>query len=115
MNSTNDNAMELNSKPLILVAPRALAPRALMYSRGAPSPPHIVIPHVGSEKERVLPAYAGVGGEELSEPDLKIITQVNHVAVERTQEWQYGWRRNAQLILPFLYLGPSTAAKDRDF
>ena len=30
-------------------------------------------------------------------------------------EWKYEQRRMAQQILPFLYLGPMSAAKDRDF
>ncbi|KAI9842856.1 MAG: hypothetical protein M1837_006877 [Sclerophora amabilis] len=29
--------------------------------------------------------------------------------------WRYEWRRNPQKILPFVYLGPMTAAKDKDF
>lgn len=29
--------------------------------------------------------------------------------------WKYEWRRHAQQILPFLFLGPITAARDRDF
>ncbi|KAK2764348.1 hypothetical protein FQN54_009041 [Arachnomyces sp. PD_36] len=30
-------------------------------------------------------------------------------------EWTYGMRRKAQMILPFLYLGPSSATKDLEF
>lgn len=32
-----------------------------------------------------------------------------------TKEWDYDMRRKAQDVLPFLYLGPATAAKDREF
>jgi serine/threonine/tyrosine-interacting protein len=31
------------------------------------------------------------------------------------KEWDYGMRREAQEVLSFLYLGPATAAKDREF
>ncbi|KAI9790650.1 MAG: hypothetical protein M1833_001903 [Piccolia ochrophora] len=30
-------------------------------------------------------------------------------------DWKYEWRRQAQTILPFLYLGPAGAARDREF
>ena len=33
----------------------------------------------------------------------------------RMLEWRYEERRQAQSILPFLFLGPSTAAQDRDY
>lgn len=32
-----------------------------------------------------------------------------------TADWEYEWRRNAQPILPFLYLGPSAAARDINY
>lgn len=98
-----------------IAVPTALGQRAHEYTRGPPSPPHISIPHVAIVKERILPAYAGVGGEQLGEEDLKNITQIHHVLTEKTSEWKYEHRRAAQLILPFLYLGPSAAAKDKEF
>ncbi|KAI9811850.1 MAG: hypothetical protein M1827_005201 [Pycnora praestabilis] len=30
-------------------------------------------------------------------------------------DWKYEWRREAQKVLPFMYLGPVSAARDRDF
>lgn len=62
-----------------------------------------------------LPAYCGIGGEDITEEDLKNITQIGHVAVDYSGHWQYPMRRRLQLILPFLYLGPSVAVKDVEF
>ena len=94
--------------------PLAHGTRAFEYSLGVPTPPDLglVTWDAGGQS---LPAYAGVGGEDLSESDLRIITQSSHIAVDSHSHWQYSYRRNAQLILPFLYLGPSTAAKDAEF
>lgn len=36
-------------------------------------------------------------------------------AHHETVEWNYNMRRNAQAILPFLYLGPSSTLKDMDY
>jgi hypothetical protein len=46
----------------------------------------------------------------LEEYNLDAILQKNTAL-----EWTYERRRHAQMILPWLYLGPLTAAKDRDF
>ncbi|EED21549.1 possible dual specificity protein phosphatase 3 [Talaromyces stipitatus ATCC 10500] len=35
--------------------------------------------------------------------------------VDQSSEWMYSKRREAQQILPFLYLGPASVARDRDF
>ena len=95
--------------------PPQLAPRTTSYSLLPPSPPHIHIPALPDAQNLALPAYDGVGGEDLTQADLKTITQVQHVAVDQTSKWKYERRREAQLILPFLYLGPSSAAKDKEF
>lgn len=39
------------------------------------------------------------------------MTEGDHVSVA-TRDWKYDWRRKAQPILSFLYLGPSSAARD---
>jgi serine/threonine/tyrosine-interacting protein len=101
--------------PHAVVVPAELAPRTAYYSLAPPSPPSIHIPHVPDLEGIVLPAYEGVGGEDLTQEDLKQITQVSHTAVDQTRNWKYENRREAQLITPFLYLGPSLAAKDIKF
>ena len=46
----------------------------------------------------------------MKEMDLESVIQKNTLL-----EWAYERRRQAQMILPWLFLGPFTAAKDRDF
>lgn len=98
-----------------VVIPAELAPRATTYTLAPPSPPSIHIPHLPDDDGIVLPTYEGVDGEDLTQEDLKTITQVHHVAKDQTRNWKYEFRRAAQLILPFLYLGPSNAARDINF
>jgi serine/threonine/tyrosine-interacting protein len=85
------------------------------YSWRAPSPPHIHIPSIPEDQRISLPAYNGVGGDQITEGDLKVITQIPHIVFDNTREWKYECRREVQLITPFLYLGPSVGAKNRDF
>jgi hypothetical protein len=59
-----------------------------------------------------LPAYIGDVAEENHEI-LKHITQGNY-SVE-TSTWKYTWRRTAQPVLAFLYLGPASIARDLEF
>lgn len=101
--------------PHAVLVPAELAPRTAYYSLAPPSPPSIHIPHAPDSDGIVLPAYEGVGGQDLTQDDLKKITQVSHTAVDLTRNWKYENRREAQLITPFLYLGPSIAAKDVRF
>ena len=46
---------------------------------------------------------------------LKMVTYGNFMTCNNMLEWKYEQRRMAQQILPFLYLGPMSAAKDRTF
>ena len=46
---------------------------------------------------------------------LKTVTYDNLVATNILLEWKYEQRRQAQRILPFLFLGPVTAARDSAF
>lgn len=101
--------------PHAVVVPAELAPRTAYYSLTPPSPPSIHIPHAPDTEGMVLPAYEGIGGEDLTQEDLRQITQVSHTAVDQTRTWKYENRREGQLITPFLYLGPSVAAKDINF
>ena len=46
---------------------------------------------------------------------LEKVTYNNFVKTNALLEWRYEDRRKAQEILPFLYLGPSSAARDEEF
>ncbi|KAG9246533.1 tyrosine protein phosphatase 4, partial [Calycina marina] len=77
-----------------------------------PSPPHINIPPAKDNSPTVLPQYVGDSEGENHEV-LKHITQGNY-SVDPV-DWKYHWRRSAQPILAFLYLGPAQAARDLEY
>lgn len=53
---------------------------------------------------------------QLTHEDLTIITQgKTQMANDSTYIWRYESRRQAQPVLDFLYLGPSSITRDRDF
>lgn len=58
-----------------------------------------------------------VGGDP-AEEDTSFLKEMNLesiIAKNTLLDWSYERRRNAQMILPWLYLGPLTAAKDREW
>jgi serine/threonine/tyrosine-interacting protein len=90
------------------------------YSYRLPSAPRIVVPPPtlttdmpGLSVGSTAAAAGGGGGDGLGflrTLDLAHILQTNTLL-----EWSYERRRQAQMTLPWLYLGPMVAAKDRDF
>ncbi|TPX18927.1 uncharacterized protein E0L32_011405 [Thyridium curvatum] len=90
------------------------------YSSRPPSPPYIHIPSLiasGQTSMSIVPSFTGVvDSTRLTEADLRIITQDKiQIAQDASSNWRYEARREAQPILDFLYLGPSSVAKDRAF
>jgi serine/threonine/tyrosine-interacting protein len=90
---------------------------AAPYENRPPSPPPILIPAPlvfgGYEPMVCVPSYANIDPMSLSATDLEIITRNKpQEAHDRVHDWEYEDRRQAQEILDFLYLGPSTAARD---
>ncbi|KAI1206473.1 phosphatases II [Annulohypoxylon truncatum] len=94
---------------------------AAPYSTRPPSPPSIMIPapnlHHTNEHIAVVPNYEKVDPASLSADDLKIITQnyKEQLAKDSAANWTYESRRIAQPILDFVYLGPSSVARDREW
>jgi len=85
------------------------------YSYRLPTPPRIVVPPPTLATDMPCLALRSGSGEEvdmnfLNELDLEGIIQTNTLL-----EWAYERRRQAQMILPWLYLGPMVAAKDKAF
>ncbi|KZF23481.1 phosphatases II [Xylona heveae TC161] len=84
------------------------------WTNRMPSPPHLVVPPFPLEQDaewNLIPSrysefqagdYARVSIEDL---------QIFYSALD----WRYELRRKAQAVLPFLYLGPFNAARDRDW
>ena len=87
------------------------------YSYRLPTPPRIVVPPptlTYEPPELHVPGQRDPGEEVdmsfLWEFNLDSIVQKNTLL-----DWNYENRRHAQMILPWLYLGPLSAAKDREF
>ncbi|KAI9830928.1 MAG: hypothetical protein M1819_005310 [Sarea resinae] len=87
-----------------------------------PSLPHITIPPASLDKNgrSVLtinrPSLVGGMASKFANSEfLNVVTNGNFTVANMMLEWRYEWRRRAQKILPFIYLGPYSATKDRDF
>jgi serine/threonine/tyrosine-interacting protein len=85
------------------------------YSYRLPTPPRIIVPPPTLTTDMPGLILGGGSGEDvdmsfLQELDLEDIVQKNTLL-----EWAYERRRQAQMILPWLYLGPMVAAKDKAF
>lgn len=78
------------------------------YTYRVPTPPRIVVPPPALNADALPDIHLGASsvlphpGEAYS----KLVTQ------NAVLEWNYERRRDAQMILPYIYLGPMTVAKD---
>lgn len=85
------------------------------YTYRLPTPPRIVVPPPTLAND--MPGLV-VGTGNDSEVDLSFMNQLNLEDIVQKNtliDWAYERRRQAQMILPWLYLGPMVAAKDRAF
>lgn len=85
--------------------------RADEYSYRVPTPPRIVVPP--PSVNAALPADFSLAAPA----DNHFLANVRYENIGNSSllDWSYERRREAQSILPFLYLGPLNAAKDRAF
>jgi serine/threonine/tyrosine-interacting protein len=92
-------------------------------SLSVPSPPKIWIPPAPLD-ETGLPDLSYVQRKRPAEfeasgfPDTDFLQYVSYEGLQRRDaghNWRYEERREAQEILPFLFLGPDMAARNRDF
>lgn len=88
------------------------------YSYNVPTPPRILVPPAAKIADvpdlSIGHILSPVGGT----PNMDFLNTVDYsgtVTGMPMLDWKYERRREAQMILPFLYLGPMVAAKDRDF
>ncbi|MCJ1370429.1 hypothetical protein MMC20_001642 [Loxospora ochrophaea] len=92
------------------------------WSYRVPSPPRIVVPPPLLNasgfpdiriNEETSPSFeaAGFANTEF----LRTVTYGDFVTTNNIMDWRYEERRKAQAILPFLYLGPLSAARDRQY
>lgn len=95
---------------------------AQSWSFRVPSPPRIIVPPPALNSNGIPdlhvirdPAFDfEINGFENVE-FLKKVTYGNLMTTNNMLEWKYEQRRMAQQILPFLYLGPMSAARDKEF
>jgi serine/threonine/tyrosine-interacting protein len=91
------------------------------YSLGVPQPPHVFVPppilsstedatQLASKFQQISP-----GGVISNSDFLKFVTYDQFQIRDHILDWKYTERQNAQEILPFLFLGPLAAARDRAF
>jgi len=88
------------------------------YVSRPPSPPYIHVPSINFDGGclSLVPSYQDVDTTQLTEEDLEIITQNKiQIASDAAGSWKYESRRLAQPVLDFLYLGPSSVARDAGF
>ncbi|KAF1954460.1 phosphatases II [Byssothecium circinans] len=87
------------------------------YSYRLPTPPRIVVPPptLTTEPPELHLPNQRAHDEEIDTSFLKNINLDSVVQTNTLLEWHYAKRRQAQMILPWLYLGPLSAAKDKEF
>jgi hypothetical protein len=89
------------------------------YSYRPPSPPIINIPaqqHHEDDKCGIKPSYDLVDSSQVSGEEFVIITgNRTQTPVDHASSWKYEQRREAQSILDFLYLGPTSVIRDHSF
>lgn len=92
------------------------------WSFRCPSPPRIVVPPPRLDHHGIPDSAIGPSAAQAYEPSdtanadfLKAVTYGDFSALNNILDWKYEQRRMAQKILPFLFLGPMTAARDKQF
>ena len=88
------------------------------YTYRLPTPPRILVPPptLTTDMPELSLGRAADGSED--ELDTSFLRELNLDSIVQKNtllEWAYERRRQAQMIIPWLYLGPLTAAKDREF
>lgn len=86
--------------------------KAAAYSYRVPTPPRIMVPPPALNSD-CLPEITL--NALRSANFLNDVNYNNIVTQNMLLEWTYERRREAQMVLPYLYLGPMTAAKDAAF
>ncbi|KAL7267343.1 hypothetical protein RUND412_010076 [Rhizina undulata] len=81
------------------------------YTTGLPGPPRILIPPPTLQPEQTLydPCHYQASTEQM------MVSPSSSVLPTSLQDWKYESRREAQQLLPHLWLGPNSAAKNAQF
>ncbi|KAF2713196.1 phosphatases II [Pleomassaria siparia CBS 279.74] len=88
------------------------------YTYRLPTPPRILVPPPTLTENMPQLSVGGAAEGQDYDLDTSFLKEMNLDSVVQKNtllEWAYERRRQAQMILPWLYLGPMTAARDREF
>ncbi len=92
------------------------------YSYRIPSPPRIVVPPppvnipVPTHRSFSPPIHDDFeSNDHANRQFLDTVTFGDSTQLYNMLDWKYEWRRKAQQILPFMYLGPIGSMKDREY
>ncbi|KAL7919434.1 hypothetical protein ACQKWADRAFT_301404 [Trichoderma austrokoningii] len=92
--------------------------RSAPYTYQPPSPPMIHAPvqqHYGVGCHTITPLYRPVKFSQLSGDEFAVITGHRDQTALYREAWPYEQRREAQPVLDFLYLGPTSVIRDDEF
>lgn len=81
------------------------------YAYRVPTPPRIVVPPPALNEDALPDIHLGASSVLPTPGD----AYTNLITTNAVFEWTYERRREAQMVLPYLYLGPMNAAKDEAF
>ncbi|KAH7351397.1 FMI2 protein-like protein [Pyrenochaeta sp. MPI-SDFR-AT-0127] len=85
------------------------------YSYRLPMPPRIVVP---PPSHTITMPHLTLGNGSAEDLDMSFLRELDLEGIVQKNildDWAYERRRQAQMILPWLYLGPMVAAKDKAF
>ncbi|KAI9760289.1 MAG: hypothetical protein M1835_000197 [Candelina submexicana] len=92
------------------------------YSYRIPSPPRIVVPPppvgtaIPTHRSFSPPIHVDFESNDLANRQfLDTVTFGDSTQLHNILDWKYEWRRKAQKVLPFMYLGPIGSMKDRKY
>lgn len=100
-----------HEEPAFNGSPLHFARRADDYTYRVPTPPRIVVPPPALDNN----AYPDFTLSTLSNAREPQVKYTNLVTQNALIDWTYTKRREAQMILPYLFLGPMSAARDPQF
>ncbi|KAH7084292.1 hypothetical protein FB567DRAFT_528755 [Paraphoma chrysanthemicola] len=83
------------------------------YTYRLPTPPRIIVPPPTLTTE--IPGLTVSHGGDVDLSFLRELDLADIISKNTLLDWAYERRRQAQMILPWLYLGPMVAAKDTAF
>ncbi|KAA6410030.1 MAG: hypothetical protein FRX48_06644 [Lasallia pustulata] len=109
------------NQPNMLTSESSHAP-AYAWTLRVPSPPRIIVPPPPLDGKGMpdltierVPSHDFESSGFANVEFLRTVTYGDFMTANNMVDWKYEQRRTAQRVLPFLYLGPMSAARDKGF